>query len=744
MSGQTRERLYNLLPAVYRIRDHHQGEPLRALMAVIEREFLALEEDIEGLYENWFIETCQEWAVSYIGDLLGARALHPGIPGIYSQRGFIANTLAYRRRKGTALVLEQMARDVTGWPAAVVEFGKLLGANQSLNHIRPEARVTPNLRDTDGLERLGGAFCRIAHGLDLRKIQTTGGKYNIPNVGLFLWRVQSYGVQRAPAGRLSTALYSFHPLGYQTELFNLPETETDIAHLAEEINVPAPIRPKALTLDLADFRRRYEADKGIPPESAYYGLNGSIAVYRDGASQPVHPRHIVPMDLTGWQPPPPPAAPAPSDPQLQEPALQEPVLPAQGEPAECRVGVDVRLGRLAFLDGIDPAGVEVGYGYGFSADIGGGPYNRHQTLARPSPVHWRPGLLQAEEGSALWLQEALGGWAEAKSPGGFIPIGNNGVFGGELTILLKQDSRLTIEALDEMQPSLCPAGGTRLRIELPPAGSATLTLNGLRMEEGIDIICHPDGGSRLVLKLIHCTLVPGGRPAVPGRAAPTPAASLIVDGVAELVDVTITNSITGPLYLPAAGGRLSVTDSIIDATPMRPEGAGAGAGGGYAIAADAGGRPGPATSLERCTVLGRLGVRELSSASEVIFSAPVYVERVQRGCVRYSYFPAGSRVPRSYRCQPGHALSKISGGPQQERERAQARLRPGFNGIRYGRADYCQLSSSCAVEIRTGAEDGSEMGAFSHLKQPQREANLGASLDEYLPFGLDSGIFFVT
>jgi len=36
------------------------------------------------------------------------------------------------------------------------------------------------------------------------------------------------------------------------------------------------------------------------------------------------------------------------------------------------------------------------------------------------------------------------------------------------------------------------------------------------------------------------------------------------------------------------------------------------------------------------------------------------------------------------------------------------------------------------------------MGAFSHVKQPQRESNLRIRLDEYLPFGLQAGILYVT
>ncbi len=43
-----------------------------------------------------------------------------------------------------------------------------------------------------------------------------------------------------------------------------------------------------------------------------------------------------------------------------------------------------------------------------------------------------------------------------------------------------------------------------------------------------------------------------------------------------------------------------------------------------------------------------------------------------------------------------------------------------------------------------GADDGAEMGAFNMLKQPQREANLRASLDEFLRLGLEAGIIHVT
>ena len=71
--------LYDLLPAVHRVRDADQGSPLRDLLDVVDREFGLLRGDIEQLYDDWFIETCEDWVVPYIGDLLGVTGL--GGPG---------------------------------------------------------------------------------------------------------------------------------------------------------------------------------------------------------------------------------------------------------------------------------------------------------------------------------------------------------------------------------------------------------------------------------------------------------------------------------------------------------------------------------------------------------------------------------------------------------------------------------------------------------------------------------------
>ncbi|HSL79711.1 MAG TPA: hypothetical protein VK877_08625, partial [Pseudolabrys sp.] len=140
------DHLYNLLPTIYRLRDADRGYPLKALLRVVEEQVNVVEQDISRLYENWFIETCDDWVVPYIGDLIGWEQVHeagePGDPTtprgrernkILIPRRELANTIRYRRRKGTLALLELLANDVAGWPARAVEFFRLLAITQNIN-----------------------------------------------------------------------------------------------------------------------------------------------------------------------------------------------------------------------------------------------------------------------------------------------------------------------------------------------------------------------------------------------------------------------------------------------------------------------------------------------------------------------------------------------------------------------------------------------------------------------------------
>ena len=214
-----RRPLFELLPAVHRIRDAALAEaaglqqgPQEALLALVADEISAVEENLEQLYDDLFIETCAEWVTPYIGDLIRYRTLHGVVARVATPRAEVAHTIALRRRKGTALVLEQLARDVTGWHARAVEFFELLATTQYMNHTRLHSLRCPDLRDREALEWIGSAFEIASRSVDVRRIDSGRGRHNVPNVGVFLWRVDSYPRRECPAVRVGSRRYRVSPL----------------------------------------------------------------------------------------------------------------------------------------------------------------------------------------------------------------------------------------------------------------------------------------------------------------------------------------------------------------------------------------------------------------------------------------------------------------------------------------------------------------------------------------------------
>src|SRR5712692_7496034 len=255
------DRLYELMPVVYRMRDAEQGYPLRALVQVMAEQANVLEDDIAQLYENWFIETCQDWVVPYVGGLIGYQpSLDVGEPAsgftarvqarnrLLVPRREVAKTIRYRRRKGTVRLLEELALAVAEWPARAVEFYRLLGVTQNVDYLHMDRGRTIDLRDGDALESIDGPFDETAHSVDVRRVSSKHfpGRANIPDVGVFVWRIKQYTVTCAPAycfEEESPNYYLFSVLGNDTPLFTHPEPVSGQA--PGELNVPAPIRRRS-------------------------------------------------------------------------------------------------------------------------------------------------------------------------------------------------------------------------------------------------------------------------------------------------------------------------------------------------------------------------------------------------------------------------------------------------------------------------------------------------------------------
>ncbi|MCC7362765.1 MAG: hypothetical protein IT303_00190 [Dehalococcoidia bacterium] len=679
------DELYELLPAIYRLRDAAAGEPLRALVAVLAEQATAIEEDLNQLYDDQFIETAAPWAVPYIGDLIGYRSLHGLTAAIASPRAEVANTIAYRRRKGTAAMLEQLARDVTGWDARVVEFFQLLATTQYMNHLRPGNLASPHLRAWRPLADIGTPFDAVAHTADVRRISRRRGRFNIPNIGIFLWRIAANSHTRSPAVALDARRFHVSPHGAALPLYNRPEAEAVITQLAGPANVPAPLSRRRLREELA---QHYGPGAAIFIERA--GVDG------DGRFDPAAPLVPVPVEEvlvcnlqdvpdgaggTSWAHTPVPAG---------------------------RVAIDPVLGRIA--SGDDETGMLlVTYHYGSAGPLGGGEYERAATFEEelePVVPVAMPGPLQA----------ALTGETHT------IEVRDSGRYAENLSINLAAGQRVEVRAANGAFPTAV------LTADFAVFGDdgSELTINGLCIAGGALRV----GGTLRRLRLVHCTFVPGlalgadGAPGSPG----TPSLHIEWPGTAVEIDHCILGGIRAH---PDA--TVTIRDSIVDAN-----GPGAIA---YAGLDDA--SPGAPLTLFDTTVVGRAWARELPEATNTIFLAalpdpadpawpyPVRVDQRQAGCVRFSYVPPGSRVPRRYHCQPAEDADA-------------ARVRPQFTSLRFGTPAYGQLSLRCAPEITTGAEDGSEMGAFHDNFAPQRETNLRVRLDEYLRFGLEAGIFFAS
>ena len=68
--------LVERLPVVYRIRDAELNGELEALIELIDEQVGLLRADLDGLWDDLFIETCADWVVPYIGDLVSNTPLH--------------------------------------------------------------------------------------------------------------------------------------------------------------------------------------------------------------------------------------------------------------------------------------------------------------------------------------------------------------------------------------------------------------------------------------------------------------------------------------------------------------------------------------------------------------------------------------------------------------------------------------------------------------------------------------------
>ncbi|MDF5753131.1 hypothetical protein [Spongiactinospora sp. TRM90649] len=494
--------LYELLPRVHRLRDELGDGRLRLLLEVIGEQLGVLEESLDQFYDDLFVETAADWAVPYIGDLVGHRPLYGGPPTVGSPRAEVANTIAYRRRKGTAAMLEQLAFDVTGWRARAVEFFERLATTQHMNHPRPDRGGTPDVRR----RTLPGAFDERAHLAEVRRVSTGAGRYNIHNIGLFLWRLDAVEVFRSPlvpdAG--SRRRFRFHPLGIDQRLFGKPRTEEGITHLAEPFDVPLPLT------------RRFLADH----RDVYYGHGRSLLVELVGAATPSKVRVCDLSDVADdW-------AHAP-------------------QPGSDVLAVDPVLGRVYFPEAVPAGVIPVGtFHQGYAMRVGGGGYDREASTT--------PGQVRQVSGGAA-IQPHL----DSVTSGGTVHIADSWLYGETPAFATAAGRTVLLRGAHRRRPHLAAAGPVAIR----PGPGGTVVLDGLLISG--DRLTFEDGGDleTRTLVLRHCTLVPGLTRTAGNEPTHPVAPSLVVSQ--QPAQVIIDRCVLGPVEV-ADGVEVSIRDSVLD------------------------------------------------------------------------------------------------------------------------------------------------------------------------------------
>jgi len=719
--------------------------PLQSLLMVVGEQLAAVAYDLDQLYDDQFIETCAPWVIPYIGDLIGYQSITGIAPTVDNPRAEVAETISLRRRKGTILVIEQLARDVTGWGAHAVEQFQVLADTQYMKHIRPHNFYSPNLRHWKPGVYIDTGFDATAHKVDVRRIDSSipssRGQYNIQNIAIFLWSLNASSVTHSPVLAASSnassspaqLCYRFNALGIDQPLFHRAISQGEqIAATAGPANVSDRLLRRVLCADLA---------QGVG--ASFYGEGASLALYLDKVL--LSPYQIAVADLSGadgaWV-----------------------NLPSSTSPYT--VVVDPELGRLALSPAQNGHQLSATWFYGTNANMGGGEYSRSANFAVSDPAFVVPfpdprfttlqealayavSLLALNSAVAVEISgesaedeasDAAAGLASTVSASHTITTTSTTPFAVDLpanttielraadrsvqTLLL--DSALSISGdvgsqfllnglVLAAQPGFTPPGATPALVDVPiarPNPNGTDSLDNLLAQ----------------LTLTDSTLVPGWSfgPALTGQppqpTAPTaPTLQLAAASVALSASTCILGGIrANPL------ATVTLANSIVDACDP----------GNTAYAAPDGSSGGGALTLNGCTIVGRVHASLLPLVSDSIFWASkaagavsgLVADRKQQGCVRFSFLPIGAVTPRPYEC-----VLQATAAPQ-----------PNFITTRYGQPGYMKLMACTDDSIRRGADDGSEMGAYHFVFAPQRESDLQIRLQEYVPAGLEYGLIYQT
>jgi hypothetical protein len=736
--------LFERLPAIHKIKDDELQGPLQAYLAPVETAFNAVKDSIDALYHDLFIDTCADWVIPYIGDLLGTSHL-AGDP--WTLRADVADTILLRRAKGTLGAIERLAHDLTGWGAFPVELRDNLVWAQALNHQRPDRGGAPayadppygrhtvirggfaTIRDPAVLSQLGTAYDTFARFPDVSTVRPYNLQYNLPNLAVFLWRLASYEVELEPtlaspspattsAGGTFVVRFFVHPLGRPVRMFGRSTYDPDrrpivLTPLDEQ---PSPIPRARLGPEPVD-------PIGVANPAAYV----EVLEYDPAAVTPIPVGELpiqihVPLNLFT-------ATPVIRGANLcaWEGGLAPVLAPNQ-------IAIDPVIGRIAV--GVasqaqaDQLVAKLVLTYRYAAV---GPVGAHPVARDPLPVG-TPAAIVVGSPAAPTLAAALAAVATITDVPLVIELDDDAIHDFDVTDVagsgdLVVGRPLVLRAAEERRPLV------RLK---HPLSFVTASLDDhvakttVRIE-GITFTA-ADGWAdtdpliaRVAvesLDLRGCTLDPGGYLVLDGsptgsRAKPRTAMRLAADygfAAADLAkfdaipSLELTRTIAGSLFVDADAYTMALASSVIDATDLT---ATAIAGSGDPATTYA-----AKTQIDGVTIFGKTRVQRITGRGG-IFTSTLTVDDDQTGCLKLCWFSnEGDRLPQNSECLKAPDARLV------------------FTSEVFGHEAYAQLALDCDPRILNRGPDDDQMGAYGFLLEAHKWANLTIRLREFTPVGV--------
>lgn len=729
--------LFARLPGHIRSLDAGEGRPLQALMAVLSDELGIIESDLDQLYDNWFIETCEPWVLPYIGGLIGATPMRDiGEDQAGLLRAYVANLLQYRQAKGTAAAVEQVARDLSGWPVVAVEFFQRVALSQHVNALRPQAVVFADVRNARAAKVSRSPFSTMAHSAAAGTPDGYAGRYGLPNLGLFIWRQMAaplwpllgpgdiyrggpIAMPVQPKAQFP-GLFRVDPLERDMPLVNRPDADLSIAARVTPKEVPLPITRDALAMALDTLRLT-----GTSPGN-WFEQSPPLQILLNGAEVPAENLFCCNLETA------------------QDGSFRRPVNAGE-------VLVDPELGRVSLHKDDEAKRLETAFAHSAPFEIGGGAYDRRGSVAtwlsdfvipQAAPpfqigVARSLGLRNDGTGQVVGtMKEALAAWdafaAATPNARGIIAVMDNADpytwQAAGRKIALPAGSRLAIVAADWPATRLDgisqprpvgqltpmhrrPIFGGEIDVTAADAGEsepAMLVLDGIVMRRRIVLKPSGDLGA---LRLYNCSV---------GANGPDLGSAVTNQGDNARLHMVAERCILGRCDLGQATGALMLDRCVIDEDLT------------------ANGAPPSIVSLKAeqmdaticgSTLFGKASMRSIFAENSILLG-PITLAHRQTGCVRYCFTRANSQLPRRYACVP-HGLDD-------------ADIVPVFTSTRFRDVGFAQLNTCTPESIREGADGGMEMGVGYANRDPARIANIRDAVVEFAPFGLSPGLIFMS